>query len=167
MNEPWLSTSRSISDTLSGLATHVMSSCVLPLFAMIWSPLLWGSRFCHPKERRSFPTQAWFVLNEPRRRSRRPGDVGPRLVAARDPCHDRLVQVRGELRNLGREVDDGVADCPGHVEARLLGRRTGPPWPAAQSRGPLELCDQRVALGAPLCLPLGVAVDRGVVQLVV
>jgi hypothetical protein len=72
--------------------------------------------------------------------------------------------MRGEVRDLGREVGDGVPDRPGHVEARLLGRRAGPARPAAQSGGPLELCDQRVALGAPLRQPVGVAVDRGVVQ---
>ena len=105
-----------------------------------------------------------FRAND-RRGSCLPGHVDPRLVAARNTRHDRLVQVLGKLRNLGREVDDGVADRPGHVEARLLGRRAGPPRPAAQSGGPLELRDQRVALGAPLGQPVGVAVDRGVVQL--
>jgi hypothetical protein len=46
--------------------------------------------------------------------------------------------MRGELRNLGRGVGDRVADRPGHVEARLLGRRAGPPRPAAQSRARLS-----------------------------
>src|ERR1019366_762596 len=60
-----------------------------------------------------------------------------------------------------------TADRPRHVDARLLGGRAGPPRSAAQSRGPLELGDQRVALCASLRQPLGVAVERGVIQLVV
>ena len=73
----------------------------------------------------------------------------------------------GELRNLGGEVGDRVADRPGHVEARLLSGRAGPPQSAAQSRGPLELCDQRVAFGAAPRLPAGIAPEYGFVELVI
>jgi hypothetical protein len=60
-----------------------------------------------------------------------------------------------------------MADRPRHVEASLLGRRAGPPGPAAQSRGPLELCDQSIPLGDSLRPPPGITLDYGIVQVVV
>src|ERR1019366_6025731 len=101
------------------------------------------------------------------RGSGRPGHVDPRLVAARDARHERLVQVRAEFRNRGGEVGDGVAERARHVEARLLGWRASPPRPAAQPRGSRELPEARLALRGSLRGARDAVVGFGPLQLVV
>src|SRR3954462_6454595 len=91
------------------------------LVVIIWNPPCRWATGCRLQRRRSFPTDLWFVRNEPSIPSRGPDDVDPRFVEARDPRNDRLLEVRREIRRSGRQLPDGVADRPRHVDAGLLG----------------------------------------------
>src|SRR5689334_16905329 len=122
---------------MSPLAKLAYARSMISLFVAMSSPFSLG-RLLSPKDKAFARGVQRFVRNEHFLRSRRPSDVDTRFVATRDPGHDRLVQVRRELRRPGREVGDGVADRPRHVEARLLGRRPGTPRPAAQTRRSFE-----------------------------
>ena len=137
------------------------------LVAISWTPYVWGDGVSPTSK--AFVRGLWVVRSERTMflTSSRPRDVDCGFVAAGDPRHDGLVEVRRELWCPGCELGDGVTDRSGHVEAGLLGRGAGPSGPATQAGGSLEFGDQRITFGAPLRLPLGVAAHRRSVDLVV